>query len=59
MDFAAGATNGVHIYIHNPKDISENCVVQHLKLSYNKNRIDPICENCGVQHNLMDCVKRP
>jgi hypothetical protein len=24
-----------------------------------KNRIDPICKNCVVQHNLSDCVNRP
>jgi hypothetical protein len=35
-------------YLHNLTDISENCVVRHLKVSYNKNRIDPICENCVV-----------
>jgi hypothetical protein len=33
-------------HLHNPTDISENCVVQHLKVSYDKNRIDPICEYC-------------
>jgi hypothetical protein len=23
-----------------------------------RNRIDPICENCVIGHNLSDCVKR-
>jgi regulator of nonsense transcripts 1 len=41
-------------YFHNPTDISENCVVQHPKVSYDKNRFDlsvkilsydPICHN--------------
>jgi hypothetical protein len=31
-------------YLHNPTDISENCGVWHLKVSYYKNGIDPICE---------------
>jgi hypothetical protein len=38
---------------------SENCFVQHLKVSYDKNRIDPIGENCVVRHNLSDYVKIP
>jgi hypothetical protein len=46
-------------YLHKPTDISENYIVQHLKMSYGKNRIDPICENCVVRHNLSDCVNRP
>jgi hypothetical protein len=25
--------------------ICENCVIRHLKVSHEKNRIDPICEN--------------
>jgi hypothetical protein len=29
---------------------SENFVVQHRKVSYDKNRIDPIFENCVVRH---------
>jgi hypothetical protein len=24
-----------------------------------QNWIDPVCENCVIQHNLSDCVKRP
>jgi hypothetical protein len=46
-------------YLHSPTDISENCVVQHLKVSHDKNRIDPICVNCVAQHNTLDCVNRP
>jgi hypothetical protein len=33
-------------------------VEQYLKVSCDKNRIDPICETCVV-HNLSDCVNRP
>jgi hypothetical protein len=36
------------VFLHNPTYISENCVVSHLKVLYDKNRIDPICENCVV-----------
>jgi hypothetical protein len=46
-------------YLHNPTDSSKNRILQHLKVSYDKNRIDPICENCVVRHNLSDCVDRP
>jgi hypothetical protein len=45
-------------YLHYPTNISENCVVWHLKVTYDKNRIDPICENCVIWHNLSDCVNR-
>jgi hypothetical protein len=45
--------------LHTPTDIREDCVVRHLKVSYDKNRIDPACENCVVRHNLLDCVNRP
>jgi hypothetical protein len=38
-------------------DISESCVVQHLKVSRDKNRIDLICDNCAVQHSLSDYVE--
>jgi hypothetical protein len=37
-------------YLHNPTGSSENCVEQHLKVSYDKNRVDTSCENCVVQH---------
>jgi hypothetical protein len=46
-------------YLQTLKDISENCVIQHLKVSNDKNRIDCICKNCVVRHNLWDCVNRP
>jgi hypothetical protein len=54
-------------YLHILTDICENCVERHLKVPYDKNRINPtylymyryICENCVGQHNLSDCVKRP
>jgi hypothetical protein len=46
-------------HLHNLTDISDNCVVQHLKVLYDKNRIDPICENCVVRHSLLDCVNGP
>jgi hypothetical protein len=46
-------------HLHNPTNICENCVVRHLKVLYDKNRIDPMCENCAVRHNLWDCVNRP
>jgi septal ring factor EnvC (AmiA/AmiB activator) len=41
------------------KSAKENCFVQHLEVSCGKNRIDPICENCVVRHDLSDCVNRP
>jgi hypothetical protein len=44
------------IYLHNPTDISENCVVQQLKVSYDKNRIDPICEElCRMTQSVGLC----
>jgi hypothetical protein len=46
-------------YLHNQIDISENCVKRHQKELYEKNKIDPICENCVMQRNLLDCVNRP
>jgi hypothetical protein len=46
-------------YLHNLTNISENSVGQHLKVSYNNNRIDPICESCVVQHNVSDFANRP
>jgi hypothetical protein len=46
-------------YLHKSTDTSENCVVRHLKVSCNKNRIDPICENCVVWHNLSVCINGP
>jgi hypothetical protein len=52
-------TNKWGIYVHNPTVTRENCAVQHWKVSYNKNRIDPICENVVVQLNLSDCVNGP
>jgi hypothetical protein len=47
------------VFLHNPTYISENCVVSHLKVLYDKNRIDPICENCVVWHILSNCVNKP
>jgi hypothetical protein len=46
-------------YLHNPTDISENSVIFYLKVPYNKNWINPICENCVILHNLSDCVNGP
>jgi hypothetical protein len=46
-------------YLHNPTDISENCVAQHLKVSCGKNWIDAIRENYVARHNLSDCANRP
>jgi hypothetical protein len=48
-------TNKWGIYVHNPTVTRENCAVQHWKVSYNKNRIDPICENVVVQLNVGLC----
>jgi hypothetical protein len=45
-------------FFHNPTNIRENCVVQHLEMLYDKSRIDPICENCVIWHILSDCVYR-
>jgi hypothetical protein len=28
----------------------------HLKMAYDKNRMDPICEYCVVRNNLSDCA---
>jgi hypothetical protein len=39
--------------LHNPTDISENCVIWNLKVSYNKNRIDPIRENWIVSYDTI------
>jgi hypothetical protein len=44
--------------LHNPTDISENCVVQHLKVSYDTIFTDRIYPVFAVQHNLLDCVNR-
>jgi hypothetical protein len=45
--------------LHNPTDISENCVIRHLKVLNRKNGIGPICENCVARHKMSDCVNRP
>jgi hypothetical protein len=47
-------------HFHNPTDISENCVIRHLKVLYKTiltGRIYPIF--FVVQHNLSDCVNIP
>jgi hypothetical protein len=40
-------------YIHNPIDISENCVAQH------KTSSTTIVKIVSVQRNLSDCVNKP
>jgi hypothetical protein len=46
-------------YLHNLTAISEDCVVQHLKVSYNTIFTDKTNPIFVAQHNLLDCVNRP